>query len=508
MRRLDKLSEAEWHSKIHKDRNNEKKIFTWDKVTQYREYTEGVQKDVLTDSMRDILDGLDCEEFSDNICNQIVAEARDRVRFLGWLCKDENVRKWLNEFFKTSRIRRLSSELHYDAFRDGNRAVHISFNKAAQRIDLFNESWFDGSVGTFINYDKAGHMEYVVKDWCEDEEKQIYRRNIYYPGKILRFRSENGLDVNGVGEGIWEPYRLILENGEEETWPVEYTGNGKILGIPYVHFLNTGWGLKSQYGRSELSGGIIGYQDQLNTLSWDMIISARLTACQIHTAVGVDPKSEFKVGAGEIWKVESENAQFGVLPPGNQDSLIKIYNLKGRRVAQISRTPAHIITGAEWPSGEALVRAETPAIGKADSQIDGLNDVYILLAHRAIEIWNAFSDSSVKLKEDPKKAMLMTRFAATDRQDALSQSVVVNNLGDRISPEEALRRMHYEDDDIEKILAEIDARKDKEIERERQEAKFQSELIVDQANKMPQPISSSENGGGAVGSKPKGGRRE
>jgi hypothetical protein len=281
--------------------------------------------------------------------------------------------------------------------------------------------------------------------------------------------------------------------------------------------LNTGWGIKAGYGRSELSGGIIGYQDQLNTLSWDMVLSARLTACQIYTATGIDTTSEFKVGAGEIWKTEDKDAKFGSITPGNQDGIIKIYNLKGRRVAQISRTPAHIIIGAEWPSGEALLRAEQPAIGKANSQIDGLNDVYILLAHRAIEQYNAFSSNPKPLNEDPQKAMLMTRFANTDRADPISQSVVVNNLAERISDEEALRRMGYEDDDIDRILQEMNSKRDAEFEREREKAELQSDLIIKQNKERPQPTPSSSGGGGAgpqtknrgsVGSKPKGGRNE
>ncbi len=497
MTRLLPLSPEEWSEKIKYDRDTDN-LCTHENISRYREYTQGKQDCYLTEEMLDILNMIrsQAEEFADNICNQIVSEARDRVRFLGWKCRNAPVAKWLSTFYKTCQVKKLSSTVHYNAFRDGNTLVHLYWDKDAKRVKLINDEWWDGVSGTFANYTLDGVLEYVVKEWVEDAEESISRRTIYIPGKILRYISRGS-------NAVWEPYeKPDIDDPEQKSqpFPVDWERkNGEPLGIPYVNFPNTGWGEVIAYGFSELHGGIIGFQNRMNSISWDMLLASKLTGCPIYTAAGVTDTEGGKVGPGELWSSANYQASFGIIQPGSQESNIAIYNLTGRRVAQISRTPAHIIIGAEWPSGEALMRAELPAIGKADSQIDGLYDPWVQLAHRAIEIQNVFGDGR-QLIEDPEKALIIAKFGPTERRDSLSQSTVISNIKDNLSRRKSLERMGYEEDEIEENEEELSSQKDQEFKRMQEAAKLTGN------NNSQQQNNENTNNRGPQGGKPNGGR--
>jgi hypothetical protein len=145
--------------------------------------------------------------------------------------------------------------------------------------------------------------------------------------------------------------------------------------------------------------------------------------------------------------------------------LLSIYDKKLQRVAQISRTPLHAIKGGDWPSGEALLRAEQPAVGKAEVQIDSLQDAWTEVGHRWVEITNRFRPGSV-LEEDFDAAPITATFDPPERRDLMSKAAIVNLVRDDVSEEERLRILGKSEEELEKIMKEKEAKADANAERQ------------------------------------------
>lgn len=100
------------------------------------------------------------------------------------------------------------------------------------------------------------------------------------------------------------------------------------------------------------------------------------------------------------------------------------------------------------------MRAEQPAIGKATSQRNKFSDCWTRVGHMYVKIRNRFSNQP-PLPSDIKLAPISAMFANVDRRDPLSKSVIVKNLAEFLSPQEALRMMEmWSDDQIETIVKE------------------------------------------------------
>src|SRR5688572_7777419 len=73
-------------------------------VQLYRDYCEGNHKVGITEEMAEILEGLTANKKCENVCHKIVAEARDRLTFLGWTCENTAVQERLADLYTAERI--------------------------------------------------------------------------------------------------------------------------------------------------------------------------------------------------------------------------------------------------------------------------------------------------------------------------------------------------------------------------------------------------------------------
>ena len=125
-------------------------------------------------------------DFCDNVCHLIVAEASDRLEVLRFESENKQVKDFLTQSFTGLHIDDLQGEIHYDSLRDGNSTLAITWNNETLSLELIQEPWWDGSYGIWIYYenDKA---QFAVKEWRLDN--QTIRRTIYYDDRIERYSS-------------------------------------------------------------------------------------------------------------------------------------------------------------------------------------------------------------------------------------------------------------------------------------------------------------------------------
>jgi hypothetical protein len=440
------------HQAIARDRANY--LPDGEKVSLYRDYVDGKHLLQLTEHMQAVLEGLLGHKFCENLAKKVVAEGRDRLRFEGWACENAAVKKWLDDLFSTARIKERQGKIHFDTLRDGNHAVAVNWDNTAQAVRIYREPWWDGTEGVFIGYNAVDEPVYAVKDWVVPNVNgtSTLRRIIYFDDRFERWISAD----NGA---TWAPFILPEDNG---VWPIPWVKtDGTPLHIPYVHFKDAGQG-EDVYGTSELAGGLLGLIDQVQDIHYALSGAARLNGFPIVTIAGIQlplkagSETEYeepKAAAGMILHSTNPDTKFGILQPGSPEGLKMVREVKLQAISVSARVPLHVITGGDWPSGEALMRAEQPAVGKAETQVDTFEQCWVSVAHKATEVWNRFGNGP-KLIEDVKVAMIGANFAPTERRDPLSKSVIVNNLGDHISNREALKLMGYDDADADRIIKE------------------------------------------------------
>ena len=443
-------------------------------LVTYRRYAKGEHDLQLTDKQKEILKGIPTAEFCDNVTHQVLAEDADRLELMGFQVDDKTVQKLLDDFFTKANLADMSSEVHYDAGRDGDHVIALGWDAEADngagRCIPYQEEWWDGNEGVFIAYDRKGNAIYGVKEW--NEEGLGKRRNVWFDDRVERYlQTENGT--------TWQPYTVPGEDGPVQPWvkkgtrtvvnPDGTTRQVSIpLHIPYVHFKNPGRG-KKHYGFSEIGGGFKGFQDQINDLQWAMSGAGRLTAYQLLTIAGIDldkvdaegnpilnpdgsvQQEEVEVGPGQVLSSKDPNTEFGHIPAGSIKELLDLYNQKLKSVARMTRTPLHAITGGDWPSGEALLRAELPAVGKAKTKIKKWRVSWATVAHRMVEITNAYGK-----RQYNEAAVITAVFAEPERRDIISKATVVNLIKDLLSTQAALRMLGFSEAEIEKIISEKD----------------------------------------------------
>lgn len=380
-------------------------------IQAYRRYAQGKQPATLTTAQLTTLENVLGNDFCDNVCHQIIAEDGDRVELLGLTVEDQAVQAWLDDWWVRVNLDDESGETHYAALRDGNYAVSLSWSDEYGRVCIHREPWWDGTQGVFIAYDAVGEPLYAVKDWMAlIDGVMAQRRLVWYEDRLERYVS-----MGGGGSLGFQPYVFPGEKDHVLAWE---KADGSPLHIPIVHFANAGRG-PANYGVSELSGGVLGFQDQINDLHYDITAAARMTAFQQGYATGVGKtldsdgaEVQLSVGAGNIWRSEKADARFGVLPAGDMSQLISVYNQKLEALARMTRTPRHTISGGDWPSGKALERAELPLINKVNRQIKKFRAAWQTVAHRATEIANVYDKAG--LNED---ANITANFAEAYRPD-------------------------------------------------------------------------------------------
>lgn len=394
-----------------------------DFLCKYRAYLDGRQDIVLTEEQAAILGVSAQEEYCDNICHQINSEDADRVIFEGWETPSQKEQEWLSELFTQNQMDDFAGDTHYATFGDGNYTVRIDHDDEQKRIVFAAEDWWNGKKGMFVAYDDDGNKKYAVKEW-ENQDKHL-RRVVWFEDRIYRF-------IQSKSGGKWEPFLLPEDDGE---WPVRWLKvKGDPLHIPVIHFINGGRRART-YGLSELAGGVIGLQNDINRLQLSISATAFLTGFQqmwisgYKDAVDEDGNPvDLIVQGGTVWKLPSPDSRAGVIPAGDIGQMIAAYDKKVQSVARMTRTPAFIITGGDWPSGQALGKALRPLIDKTRRQSNKVAPSWVELAHRSMEIANA--RWGLNLNEDSRTAPIKAKMRDTSGLDMLEDAQAIKELGD------------------------------------------------------------------------------
>lgn len=420
-----------------------------ERVRDFRNYARGKQRGTLTQQQQRILRGVTGHMFADNVCRMVLLACTSRLQVIRFHCDAEPVAKYLFKLWTLAALPLFFKQTIYSAARDGNHAATLSWDDEAKRVRLTRERWWDGRSGIFVAYDELDQPTYAVREW-KNQFGQL-RRTVYWPDRIERYVQ--------AGEG-WQPYYLDGAN-----WVDAWTDrSGAPLGMPVVHFRmvytsndSSEDDTDTSYGTSELDGGVLGVQDEINDIQRDITASARYAGFQMMYATGVNfPKDQNNrpippvVEPGAMLSDANPTAAFGTIPPGDISQLLKAHTVKLQTVSRMTATPMHMITN-DWPSGEALIRAEQPLVEKVMAMGEAVGPAASSLMHKATLLANAFGNAALDTE-----AMIQTIFASPDRRDDLTLSQVASTIAPFVSRREVLRKLNYNPEQIDGILEEMD----------------------------------------------------
>ena len=422
----------------------------------YRDYARGVQVGTLTTAQRAILRGVVKHQFADNVCKMVLLAATGRLQLARFEVSAKPVEAWLRDWWTTAGLPTLQGQVHWAALRDGNHAVALSWEAEPGRVRLARERWWDGKQGIWIAYDDSDQPSYAVKEWETPEGR---RRVFWWPDRIERYLA--------VDAG-WQPYRLDPTN--PGSWRDAWVDrDGQPLGLPVVHFRNAylpqdADETDSNYGVSELDGGVLGLQDEVNDVQRDLTSGARYTGYQMLYATGVTPDTDpvtgerkpLRVEPGAVFESENDAARFGPIPAGDLSQLERTLQIKLQAVSRQTATPLHLITGGDWPSGEALLRADKPLVNKVLAMGRVFGPAWASLAHKATVLANTFGKPGQPLDTD---ALITAVFASPEDSDPLTLAQVADAIAPFVSEQEVLRVLNYGPDAQQQILKERKADK-------------------------------------------------
>lgn len=431
------------HARIEEERKNA--LPDARLVQLYRRYYRGRQRGTLTAAQEQMLRGVLGNRYADNICRKIVNETANRLELLRFSVADKTVEEWLADFYIRNLLADISGEVHKATVRDGNHAVSLRWDNVAGRVAVHRERWWDGVSGTFVAYDDNGEPVYAVKDW--KTPTGIERRVIWTESQIQRWVR------NGDG---WRRFFLPEDNN---VWPIPWEKpDGSPLGIPVTHFANSADN-DTMYGASELDGGPLGFQDEINDLQRDLTTSARMTAYQMLYATGVQEDKDtqgnvksLKIAPGTVFSSENKDAAFGVLSAGDLSQIMAAIDKKKEAVAIMTDTPQHVITGGAWPSGLALMRAEQPLVAKIQTLAKSVGPSWSSVAHTATEIANVFGRANLN-----ENALIVAVFASPEKPDKATQVATAAAEAPFVSREETWRNLGKTPEQITQLATEMDA---------------------------------------------------
>jgi len=453
---------------LHDDIRQEREAATpeAEKLKLYRRYARGRQDGTLSAQQRKILGNLIGKRFCDNVLARILGEIRNRLRLTrmevdGETGASDAVQSYLRQLWTLNNVAQMANAVHWAMLRDGDHAVslnHITTEAGEDRVVLRRELWWNGDVGTWVAYDDNGRPKYAVKDWNEGGTQY---RTIYERGRIRRFRRQ--------GSG-WQPYSLPAdpEAGGEGVvpWTVDGTPTGEPIGIPVVHFANLqvpqdpeGGGSDDEpdpmYGSSELGGGLLGLQDEVNDVHRDITASARFAGYPMAYGTGAGQPTDadgnpttYNPEPGAFFRADNPDAEFGRIRAGSIEPLVDTLQTKLEAMSRQSSVPMFAIQG-DWPSAQALIRAEMPLVDKVETIADSVGPAWGSVMHKATRLHNVFSGGG--LDED---LMISAVFGDPRRRDEATQAEVAERVSPFVSERETLRILDYSPSEIDRIMDE------------------------------------------------------
>lgn len=305
--------------------------------------------------------------FCENFCEPVVDAMTDRIAITGFLTglgdegRVEAFEQWADELWQRCRLDATQQMLWQRTVTLGDGFVLVDLAADGRPRFTVQQS---ARVNVCYSDDVPDSLEWASKQWVTQKTgpqnpngRAIQRLNVYWPDRVEKwFRLHTG---EAGGTGGWSAWSDT--DGEDAVVPW-VRPDGTPRGVPVFHFANKP--CDHDYGRSEIRG-TIPQQELLNKLVIDLALVLDNHGSPEKWATGIEPSQASTLSAiGDLWSAADPNAKFGQFDAAHPEGLLAAIEGTLSRIARRSRTPLHLLTGGDMPSGEALKSAEAGLVAK------------------------------------------------------------------------------------------------------------------------------------------------
>lgn len=350
------------------------------RYSTFGDYYDGEHKTQVSDRARMYLEASGLR-FCENFCEPVVDVEAERLRVTGFQVEDKTGDQTTGE---TSDLKQLEEELAARWERSGGDLLQATVHAIALvKGDAYVIPDWDprsGSVRLWFNRpeiinpvyddDRPDELAYAGKVWASTargplnpDGRPIVRLNVYWPDRIEKYFKLHQSEGKG-GWAIWldtDPDTGIVD---EASWQLPWVdGAGEPLGVAVHHFRNKPLG--RVFGRSELRA-VVPQQDALNKQVIDLHDVLDHLAWPQRYLIAQVEDVDLQTAPGQWVKVNAENGEIGQLDPADPSGVLAAIESTLSRIARRSRTPLHLLTGGDMPSGESLKAAESGLVAKVE----------------------------------------------------------------------------------------------------------------------------------------------
>lgn len=382
-------------------------------------------------------------EFALNLCPAVVDALKDNLVITNFNVEESDAETIAADAWKIWQLNRMgirADEVHKEAVKNGD-AYAIVWPDATGKVTIYPNK--AKSCAVFYDEETPGKVLWAAKYWTRLDK--LVRLNLFYPDRTEKYISSK------KSEGTLPEAKDFKEFSEDEA------GKGFSIPNPYgtvpvFHFANNGD--LGSYGQSELKQAIP-IQDALNKSVLDMMVAMEFQSYRQRWAAGIEieyddqgkPVPPFTAGIDRLWITENAEAKFGDFEAANLKPFLEVKDSFRTDMACVSGTPIYyfMMTEGDFPSGEALKKAETRFIKKVRNRQGTFGQVWEDLMSFALKIEKRGTGDArlFAVWEDP---------APVSEKEKLENINLKKDIG--ITDRQALIEAGYGEEDVDKMLEE------------------------------------------------------
>lgn len=396
-------------------------------------------------------------EFALNLCPAICDAPKDKLKITNFKIEsgDKNIAIAAWELWQQNRMGLRSGIVHKEALKNGDSYV-IVWADPTGKVTIYPQK----AKNCCVAYDEEtpgkilwGAKVWTIADTAPNSKPgdRKMRLDMYYADRVAKYVTKKRTTTIPKRADDFE----------------EFVGNGNSIVknpygiVPVFHFANNAD--IDNDGQSELREAIP-IQNALNKSVLDMMVAMEFVAFPQRWASGIEadydedgnPKAPFVAGVERLWATESQDAKFGSFETGDLKQFLEVKESFRVDIACVTGTPLYYFmqTGANFPSGESLEKAETRFVNKVTDRMESFGAV-----------WEEVIQFALLIENKGKGVRLFTEWAdpASLSETKKLSNIVVKKEGIGISEEQAMIEAGYGESDIKRMQQENQAKADRAI---------------------------------------------
>jgi hypothetical protein len=365
----------------------------------------------------------------------------------------------VEQWFTKNRGEVLQRDLYKLVVRDGLAYVQVKYEGDTPTLSIIES--YDGRTGAVSLYDPQTKKEVAVLNlWYAGNTRNL---DIYYDSSIEKYEFDND-------NGVWS-IRRDLPN---EQWPIDWTDtNGNPLGIALVRFdIGESDIVEAVQLQSDINDVVLDLLATSKTMGWPQRVlknaSQETFLMNEYNQPLIDSfgtnypiPRKIELTPGSILMLNGADSSLEQLPQATVDT--QVLDVLRSLMSDATTVPQYVFTGGDFPSGVALLNAETRLNHKCEAHASHLTPSFESMFSLMLRLSNTFGNTAYDTAVVVTVLFTSPEVWTVDLQMELQRersnnAALLKNSG-ILSVEDALRMVFTDknDDEIAAMVARVNA---------------------------------------------------